>query len=70
MKWKSWKYCFWKPLRFLEVKKNNKRCYDHHKGLFGSLSMIKTIADEFYLGSIETFSKIKILFVQAAGTDF
>ncbi|CAO3704074.1 unnamed protein product [Rhizopus stolonifer] len=52
---------------FFGSKKNNKRCFDHHKGLFGSLSMIKTVADEYYLGSIEDFSKIKIIFVQAAG---
>ncbi|RCI01069.1 hypothetical protein CU098_012053, partial [Rhizopus stolonifer] len=36
-------------------------------GLFGSLSVIKTVADEYYLGSIEDFSKVKIIFVQAAG---
>jgi hypothetical protein len=55
---------------FFGSTKNNKRCFDHHKGLFGSLSMLKTIADEYYLGTIETFSKIKIVFVQAAGTTF
>ncbi|CEG80194.1 hypothetical protein RMATCC62417_14563 [Rhizopus microsporus] len=47
-------------------KDNAKSCFDHHKGLFGALSMIKTIADESFLGSIETFAKIKVLFVHAA----
>lgn len=51
-------------------RKNDKKCFDYHKGLFGSLSMIKTVADEYYLGSIEQFSKVKIIFVQAAGTTF
>lgn len=55
---------------FFGSKKNDKKCFDHHKGLFGSLSMIKTVADEYYLGSIENFSKIKIIFIQAAGTTF
>jgi hypothetical protein len=31
------------------------------------LSMIKAIADRFYLGTIKMFSKIKILFVHASG---
>ncbi|KAG1560891.1 hypothetical protein G6F49_002300 [Rhizopus delemar] len=52
---------------FFGSKKNDKKCFDHHKGLFGSLSMIKTVADEYYLGSIENFSKVKIIFIQAAG---
>jgi hypothetical protein len=46
---------------------NAKSCFDHHKGLFGALSMIKTIADENYLGSIETFAKVKVIFVHASG---
>ncbi|KAI7907517.1 uncharacterized protein BX663DRAFT_417592, partial [Cokeromyces recurvatus] len=28
---------------------------------------VSSVADEYYLGSIENFSKIKIIFVQAAG---
>ncbi|KAI8875582.1 hypothetical protein K501DRAFT_289308 [Backusella circina FSU 941] len=30
--------------------------------------MLKTIADEYHLGSIDAFSKLKVYFVQAAGT--
>ncbi|CEG71274.1 hypothetical protein RMATCC62417_07030 [Rhizopus microsporus] len=30
--------------------------------------MLKTISDEFYLGTIEVFSKLKALFVYAVGT--
>jgi hypothetical protein len=47
-------------------KENSKICFDHHKGLFCGLSMLKTIADSSYLGSVDAFSKIKILFIHAA----
>ncbi|CAO3651415.1 unnamed protein product [Mucor hiemalis] len=30
--------------------------------------MLKSIADEFYLGTIEVFSRVKVLFVHAADT--
>ncbi|KAG1137090.1 hypothetical protein G6F37_012425 [Rhizopus arrhizus] len=42
--------------------------FDHHKGLFGSLSMLKTIADCFSLGTMESFQKVKVFFTHAAGT--
>jgi hypothetical protein len=41
--------------------------FDHHKGLFGSLSMLKTIADCFSLGNMESFKKVKVFFAHAAG---
>ncbi|KAI7899275.1 uncharacterized protein BX663DRAFT_538130 [Cokeromyces recurvatus] len=47
---------------------NVKIDFDHHKGLFGTLAMIKTIAYIYYFGSVDTFTKIKILFTHAAGT--
>ncbi|KAG1631872.1 hypothetical protein G6F44_010886 [Rhizopus delemar] len=37
------------------------------RGSFGTLAMIKTIADIFCFGPLETFGKVKILFVHAAG---
>lgn len=40
--------------------------FDHHKGLFGSLSMLKTKADQYRYGSIAKFSKIKVFFIHAA----
>ncbi|KAI9258446.1 hypothetical protein EDC94DRAFT_635717 [Helicostylum pulchrum] len=43
-----------------------KHSFDHHKGLFGSLSMLKQISDSFHKASVDTFSKIKVLFVHAA----
>lgn len=49
-------------------KDKTKTSFDHHKGLFGSLSMLKTIADEFYLRTIEIFSRMKVLFVHATDT--
>ncbi|CEG78388.1 hypothetical protein RMATCC62417_13005 [Rhizopus microsporus] len=45
-----------------------KSSFDHHKGLFGGVSMLKTIADEPSYGLIEAFSKLKALFVHASGT--
>lgn len=39
--------------------------FDHHKGLFGALAMLKTIADEYQYGSFARFEKIKVYFVHA-----
>ncbi|KAI7871210.1 hypothetical protein BDF14DRAFT_1719393 [Spinellus fusiger] len=39
-----------------------KSSFDYHKGLFGVLAMLKTVADEFYLGSEKVFSKLKLVF--------
>lgn len=36
--------------------------FDHHKGVFGMLAMLKCIADEFYLASVEKFSEVKVFF--------
>lgn len=41
--------------------------FDHHKGFFGSLSMLKTIADCFSLGTMESFKRVKVFFVHTAG---
>ncbi|OBZ82243.1 hypothetical protein A0J61_09710 [Choanephora cucurbitarum] len=43
-----------------------KHSFDHHKGTYGVLAMLKGIADEYHLASVDTFSKLKILFVHAA----
>ncbi|GAA5800857.1 hypothetical protein EDC94DRAFT_621123 [Helicostylum pulchrum] len=50
---------------FFGCTNNVKKGFDHHKGHFGILAMI---ADTYYLGSIDTFTNIKILFVHASGT--
>ncbi|KAG1164837.1 hypothetical protein G6F46_002321 [Rhizopus delemar] len=42
--------------------------FDHHKGMFGSLAILKTIADEFYFTSADTFKTLKVFFLHAAGT--
>ncbi|KAG0822793.1 hypothetical protein G6F16_011166 [Rhizopus arrhizus] len=44
----------------------SKVSFDHHKGLFGALSMLKTIADTFYFASIKQFGQMKVFFVHAA----
>lgn len=36
----------------------SKSSFDHHKGLFGSLSLLKAIADTYFFGTMETFSKV------------
>lgn len=45
----------------------SKHSFDHHKGIFGSLSMLKNIADVFSFAKLDTFSTIKIFFLHAAG---
>ncbi|KAG1449113.1 hypothetical protein G6F46_001409 [Rhizopus delemar] len=40
--------------------------FDHHKGTFGSLALLKCIADEFSFASVEKFKKVKVFFVHAA----
>lgn len=41
--------------------------FDHHKGSFGALAMLKTLADTYKYGTVEDFSKVKILYIHAAG---
>lgn len=41
--------------------------FDHYKSAYGSLTMMKNLADEYYFATAETFSKLKILFIHAAG---
>ncbi|OBZ82694.1 hypothetical protein A0J61_09256 [Choanephora cucurbitarum] len=41
--------------------------FDHHKGMFGTLSMLKNIAKQFKYGDIKLFEKIKLFFLQGAG---
>ncbi|KAL7325886.1 hypothetical protein PS15p_208310 [Mucor circinelloides] len=40
--------------------------FDNHKGVYGLLSMIKCIADDYRFGSVDTFMKIKAYFIHAA----
>ncbi|CAO3692118.1 unnamed protein product [Rhizopus stolonifer] len=46
----------------------SKSKFDQHKDFFGSLAMIKTIADEYQYASISTFKKVKIIFAHASDT--
>ncbi|EIE75454.1 hypothetical protein RO3G_00158 [Rhizopus delemar RA 99-880] len=41
--------------------------FDHHKGMFGILSMLKNIAEQFKFGDVEKFEDVKLFFLQ--GTD-
>lgn len=41
--------------------------FDHHKGMFGCLAMLKSIADEFEYASIDKFKRVKVFFLNAAG---
>lgn len=47
---------------FFSCADQTKSKFDHHKGLFGSLAMVKTIADQFQYGSLETFKKTQGIF--------
>ncbi|KAI7892165.1 uncharacterized protein EV154DRAFT_543377 [Mucor mucedo] len=40
--------------------------FDHHKGMFAVLSMLKTVADELKYASLDIFQTVKIFFVHAA----
>ncbi|KAI8360795.1 hypothetical protein BD560DRAFT_426009 [Blakeslea trispora] len=40
--------------------------FDNHKGMYGNLAMLKCISDDFPFASVETFSCVKVFFVQAA----
>jgi hypothetical protein len=43
--------------------------FDRHKGLYGALSMLRTIALKFRYASLLTFQKLEILFVHTKGID-
>lgn len=45
----------------------NKVNFDHHKGVYGMLSMLKCIADDYNHASLATFVKMKVYFLHAAG---
>lgn len=40
--------------------------FDHHKGMFAVLLMLKTVADELKYASLDVFQTVKIFFVHAA----
>lgn len=44
-----------------------KIAFGHHKGLFGALAMLKTVADMFPQADIDTFKRIKIFFIPGTG---
>ncbi|KAI9478737.1 MAG: hypothetical protein EXX96DRAFT_482828 [Benjaminiella poitrasii] len=43
--------------------------FDHHKAMFGLLSMIKTVAGEYQYASLEQFSTCKFFYLHGAGKD-
>ncbi|KAG0176059.1 hypothetical protein DFQ29_006611, partial [Apophysomyces sp. BC1021] len=47
---------------------NGKTSFDHFKGMFGLLSMLKTVADEFPLADYDIFKQLKLHFIHAHGT--
>ncbi|CEP16965.1 hypothetical protein [Parasitella parasitica] len=40
--------------------------FDHHKGVYGMLAMLKSIADDYYYASLDSFMRIKVYFLHAA----
>ncbi|KAL7308759.1 hypothetical protein PS15m_011926 [Mucor circinelloides] len=50
--------------RFLQTDKS-KHSTDHHKGMFGLLSMAKAIADNYKHATLATFQDQKVFFLQA-----
>lgn len=47
---------------------NTKISFDHHKAMFGMLTMIRTIAFKYNKASPDTLKKLKIHFLHAHGT--
>lgn len=41
--------------------------FDHHKGTFGTLAKLKTIADESNYADIDVFVNVKVFFIHATG---
>ncbi|ORY97066.1 hypothetical protein BCR42DRAFT_430472 [Absidia repens] len=50
-----------------ECRDKGKISFDHHKGVFGTVAMLKTIADYYSYATTDQFAKIKVFFIQAAG---
>lgn len=48
----------------------SKISFEHHKGLFGALSMLKTISDTFCFASVEQFGQMKVFFLHAAEKNY
>lgn len=46
-----------------------KLSFDHHKGVFDMLAMLKSIADEYHFASTEKFDKVKVFFLNVAGNN-
>jgi hypothetical protein len=42
--------------------------YDRHKGLYGLLGMLKTIANKYNYSSLVTFEKLQIIFTHTKGS--
>lgn len=40
--------------------------FDHHKSVFGALTMLKCIADDYRYASIDQFTKVKVFILNAA----
>ncbi|KAI7874548.1 hypothetical protein K492DRAFT_137713 [Lichtheimia hyalospora FSU 10163] len=45
----------------------SKISFDHYKAMFGMLAMIRTLAQKYNKGSLETFRKLRIHFLHAHG---
>lgn len=43
--------------------------FDHHKGIYGMLSMLKCIADDYCFGSVEKLAEVKVFFLNGAGNN-
>ncbi|KAG1473616.1 hypothetical protein G6F56_000852 [Rhizopus delemar] len=43
--------------------------FDYHKGIFGMLAMLKSIADDYQSASTEKFARVKIFFLNTAGNN-
>lgn len=49
----------------LPTKIETKAYFDHHKGMFGALAVLKHVAANLAFDSIELFEKVKVFFFHA-----
>lgn len=59
--------CLLETSKAMKKAGKSKISFDHHKGMFGLLAMMKRLAHHYELASYETLSNVKIFFLHAHG---
>lgn len=59
--------CIYEASGPYDSKEKTKHNFDFHKALYGLLSCLATTADRYSYATIDTFSKLKLYFIQTKG---